>query len=305
MLAEAGGGRRSEQVDVPKALAEAAVRIAQEVRADAILALTETGKNCEAFSKMKLVDKYGRDIKLIVATPNAEAYRKLSRNEAIRCLKLTARPHDRVSQAHHAIACGLQEGIIHYGQRLVCLTGNGFADMSDSLIFTEVNEEETVINFLESNPVLAATVELSIELGKGGSDGKPIGTSFVVGDAKSVLRLSRQLMINPFKSYSVDVKDRRQWDLIKKYAFFDGAFIIGDDGHIIASQRYLSANIRVEIPSGLGTRHLAVAAITAATRAKGVTVSGENGAVRIFEHGKIKAKIDPGSKIIESLNVAT
>lgn len=292
-------------MDVPKALAEAAVRIAQEIRADAILALTETGKNCETFSRMKLVDRYGKDIKLIVATPNAEAYRKLSRNEAIRCLKLTARPHDRISQAHHAIACGLQEGVIHHGQRLICLTGNGFADMSDSLVFTEVNEEEIVINFLESNPVLAATVELSIELGRGSSDGKPVGTSFVVGDVKTVLRLSRQLMINPFKSYLVDVKDRRQWDLLKKYAVFDGAFVVDDDGSIIASQRYLSANIQVEIPPGLGTRHLAVAAITAATRAKGVTVSGENGTIRIFEHGKIKAKIDPGSKIIESLGAST
>lgn len=301
MLAEVEGGRRSEQVEVPKALAEAALRIAQEVRADAILALTETGKNCEAFSKMRLSDRHGKEIKLIVATPNAEAFRKLSRNESIRCLKLTARPHDRASQAYHAIVCGLQEGVIHRGEKLVCLTGNGFADLSDSLICTEVNDEEIVATFLESDPVLAATVELSIELGKGGSDGKPIGTSFVVGDIKTVMRLSRQLMINPFKSYTVDVKDRRQWDLLKKYAVFDGAFIVDNVGSIVAAQRYLDANIHVDIPAGLGTRHLAVAAITAATKAKGVTVSGENGVVRIFEDGKMKAKIDPRSKIIESL----
>ncbi|MEM3452641.1 MAG: diadenylate cyclase, partial [Candidatus Hadarchaeum sp.] len=61
----------------------------------------------------------------------------------------------------------------------------------------------------------------------------------------------------------------------------------------------------VEIPPGLGTRHLAVAAITAATRARGITVSGENGVVRIFEKGKILAKIDPGSRIIESLSPST
>ena len=292
-------------MEVPKALAEAAVRIAQEVRADAILALTETGKNCEAFSKMRLIGYNGMNIQLIVATSNAEAYRKLCRNESIQCVKLTARPHDRASQAHHAIACGLQAGIIHRGEKLVCLTGNGFADLSDSLICTEVNDEVSIANVLESDPVLAATVELSMELGRGGSDGKPLGTSFVVGDIKTVLRFSRQLMINPFKNYTMNVKDRRQWDLLKKYAFFDGAFVVDDSGVIIAAQRYLSANIRVEIPPGLGTRHLAVAAITAATRAKGVTVSGENGVVRIFEQGKIKSKIDPSSKIIESLGAPT
>jgi len=292
-------------MEVPKALAEAAVRIAQEVKADAILALTETGKNCEVFSKMKLTDGHGRQIKLIVATPNAEAYRRLSLNGAFHCVKLTARPHDRASQAHHAIACGLQEGIIHRGERLVCLTGDGYADFSDSLICTEVNDEVSIANVLESDSVLAATVELAMELGRGGSDGKPLGTSFVVGDVKAVLRLSRQLMINPFRSYSVNIKERRQWDLLKKYAFFDGAFIVDDAGSIVAAQRYLSANVQVEVPPGLGTRHLAVAAITAATRARGVTVSGENGVVRIFERGKIKAKIDPGSKIIESLGSLT
>jgi len=292
-------------MDVPRALAEAAVKVAQEIRASAILALTETGKNCEVFSKMKLTDQNGRPIKLIVATPNPEAYRRLSMSGNFQCLKLTARPHDRASQAHHAIACGLQEGVIHPGERLVCLTGDGFADMSDSLICTEVNEEFSLVNLLESNPVLSATVELSIELAKGGPDGKPVGTSFVVGDTKAVLRLSRQLMINPFRGYSVNIKDRRQWDLLKKYAFFDGAFIIDDLGAIVAAQRYLNANVPVEVPPGLGTRHLAVAAITAATRAKGVTVSGENGVVRIFEKGKILAKIDPGSRIIESLGSST
>ncbi|MFH1820846.1 MAG: diadenylate cyclase, partial [Methanobacteriota archaeon] len=129
--------------------------------------------------------------------------------------------------------------------------------------------------------------------------------SFVVGDIKTVLRFSRQLMINPFKSYTMNVKDRRQWDLLKKYAAFDGAFIIDDAGVIVAAQRYLSASSRVEIPPGLGTRHLSVAAITAATRAKGITVSGENGVVRIFEQGKIMSKIEPSSKIIESLGAPT
>jgi len=286
-------------------MAEAAVRIAQEVRADAILAMTETGKNCEVFSKMRLADRRGRPIRLIVATPNSEAYRKLRMNESYMCLKLTARPHDRASQTHHAIACGLQEGIIRRGEKLVCMTGNGFADLSDSLMCMQVDDEVSIANVLESDPVLAATVELSMELGKGSTDGKPLGASFVIGDMKTVMRLSRQLMINPFKSYSMNVKDRRQWDLLKKYALFDGAFIIDDTGSIIAAQRYLSANVQIEVPPGLGTRHLSVAAITAATKAKGVTVSGENGVVRVFERGQIKAKIDPGSKIIESLGAST
>ncbi len=292
-------------MDVPKALAEAAVRIAREVRADAILAMTETGKNCEHFSRMRHLNRSGNNPRIIVATSNAEAYKKLSKDQSIRCLKLTVRPHDRPSQAHHAIACGLREGVVRQGQRLICLMGDGFADLSDSLIYRDVSGDELVADFLESHPVLASTVELSLKLGKGGPNGKPVGASFVVGDTKTVLRLSRQLMINPFKSYEVNIRDRKQWDLLEKYATFDGSFIVDKVGVIVAAQRYLSANTRAEIPVGLGTRHLSVATITAATGAKGVTVSGETGMVRIFERGRIKAKIDPDSSIIETLGHPT
>jgi DNA integrity scanning protein DisA with diadenylate cyclase activity len=63
----------------------------------------------------------------------------------------------------------------------------------------------------------------------------------------------------------------------------------------------LDAKARAKVPEGLGTRHLAVASMTAATHAKGVTVSGEDGTVRIFELGHVVVKINPNSKIIECL----
>ncbi len=287
-------------MEVPKALAEAAVHIASEIKANAILVLTETGKNCEPFSKLRLADRHGKEPKLIVATPDASAYREISKNESVRCVKMTVRPRERASQVCHAISCGVHDGFIYPGDRVVCLTGDGFADFTDSLIVMDVTNENLIANFLESNPVLSATVELSLDLGKSGVDGKPVGASFVIGDTKSVLRFSRQLAINPFRGYHMNIKERRQWDLIRKYAFFDGSFVVDNNGIIIAAQRYLDANVKVEIPAGLGTRHLSVAAMTAATKAIGITVSGEHGIVRIFEKGREKARIDPKSKIIES-----
>jgi DNA integrity scanning protein DisA with diadenylate cyclase activity len=85
---------------------------------------------------------------------------------------------------------------------------------------------------------------------------------------------------------------------------FDGAFVVDKSGLIIAAHRYLNAKARVKVPEGLGTRHLAVASMTAATYAKGVTVSGEDGIVRVFEFGRMIAKINPSSKIIECLRDA-
>ena len=299
LLTEEGGGRSDEKVDVPRALAEVAVRLAAEIKADAILALTETGKNCELFTSGEIAGWRSKGGRVIVATPNSEAYKKLSK--FVESIKLTARPQGRVSQVHHAIVCGMQEGILKPGERLVCLAGDGFADITDSLMVLDVGEDEPAIGLLESDQVLAATVELALELGKSGPNGRPVGTAFIIGESKAVLRLSRQLMINPFKSYRANITDRAQWDLLKKYAVFDGAFVVDSDGTIVAAHRYLNAKARVRVPEGLGTRHLAVASMTAATHAKGVTVSGEDGTVRIFEQGKIMAKIDPSSKIIECL----
>ncbi|MDI6642811.1 MAG: diadenylate cyclase [Candidatus Hodarchaeaceae archaeon] len=288
-------------MDVPKMLAETAVRLALDVNADAILALTETGKNCEPLISKKFVGRHGKEIKVIVATPSIEACRKFSKNTSVRLIKLTARPASRVTQAHHAMTCGLREGILSPGERLVCLAGNGFADITDSIMVLDVTEDQLAMGALESDPILASTVELSIELGKGGPDRKPVGTAFTIGESRAVMRLSRQLMINPFKSYRANVSDRSCWDLLKKYAALDGAFVVEKDGLIVAAHRYLNANVKVAIPKGLGARHLAVASMTAATKSKGVTVSGEDGVVRIFEGGRLVAKVDPNSKIIECL----
>ncbi len=297
-------GDRVEQVNVPKALAEAAAHLALEVKADAILALTETGKNCGPLFKKNLLGTHGKDIKVVLATPSHETYERFGKSAHVRLIKLTARAQGRFGQVHHAMACGLQEGIFSPGERLVCLAGDGFADSTDALLVLHVSGYEPVIETVESDPVLASAAEISLKLGRGVLDGRSVGAAFIIGDIKAVLRLSHQLMINPFKSYLVNITDREQWGIIQKYATFDGAFIVGDDGRVISAERYLNADVKVEIPRGLGTRHLAVAAMTAATKARGVTVSGEDGMVRIFKNGKIITKIDPRSGIFEYLREA-
>jgi hypothetical protein len=291
-------------VDVPKALAEAAARLVLDTDVDTILALTETGENCGPLFE-NLLDTHGKKIKVVLATPSHETCERFGKNSHIKLIKLTALARGSFGKAHHAMACGLREGIFSPGERLVCLTGDGFVDSTDALLIMQVSGCEPVMETVESDPVLAAAAEISLELGRGASGGKSIGTAFVIGDSKAVLRRSYQLMINPFKGYSVNITDRKQWGMIKKYATFDGAFIVGDDGLIVAVERYLNANVKVDIPTGLGTRHLAVAAMTAATKASGVTVSGEDGVVRIFRSGKLVAKIEPHSGIFEHLREAS
>jgi DNA integrity scanning protein DisA with diadenylate cyclase activity len=124
----------------------------------------------------------------------------------------------------------------------------------------------------------------------------------VVGNEERVLERSRQLMPNPFERHDIRITNRHYWDLVKRYAkAFDGAFVVGGDGRILAAMRYLVAEEEVRMPQGLGTRHRAVAGITSLTGAVGVTVSGEDGMVRVFEKGEVMAVIHPLDGTLEIL----
>lgn len=292
-------GTERGQVEIPRALAGAAFRVASEVSADAVLVLTEADGYIQQVNQVS----YGGDVRppsVIVATSDQQCFEKLGQCPGVKLIKVQAW-QEGMGRINQVISTCLREKHVAKNQRLVCLICDGIESFPSSLFVLKVTGEEKTVEMLAPNPILANAVELSLEFSKGGSDRKPIGAAFMIGDTKTVLKYSYQLYrFNPFENYKVSVDDRTQWDLLKKYALaFDGAFVVDDDGTVIAACRYLNSDRKVEIPKGLGTRHLSVACMTAATGARGVTVSGEDGMVRIFEKGKIMAKINPYNKIIE------
>lgn len=285
-------------MNVQKKLVDAAVRLAKGIDADAILTLTEKGKSYELLSKSV------RDSKIVAATHREEIYEKLKGDAEAKIIKLSVRDPDRISQIRHAVWKGLQTGIFSPEEMLVCLAGGSRSGSTDTILVYRISKtEHTLGELVESNPVMSAVVEVASELGWEGREGKPIGTAFMIGDHKKVLKQSRQLGVNPFKGHeSIKITDKKNWEMIKEYAFLDGAFVLDNKGNLVAAGRFLEADVDVDIPKGLGTRHIAVASMTAATHAKGVTVSGTDGAIRIFRNGKLMLKIDSKSKMIEEVS---
>lgn len=214
-------------------------------------------------------------------------------------LHLTFLPKEREKKIVHAVSCALSQGRLSEGDLLVCLV-EGERGFLDSLFLYRVGGSEPLLARLETDPVLKATVELCRELAGGEN---PIGAAFVVGEEEKVLEKSRQLMPNPFEGHSISITNRHYWELLKRYAkAFDGAFVVGGDGRVLAAMRYLVVEEEVRVPQGLGTRHRAVAGITSLTGAVGVTVSGEDGMVRVFERGELVAKIHPLTGTLEILS---
>ena len=107
---------------------------------------------------------------------------------------------------------------------------------------------------------------------------------------------SRPLILNPLAGHPRDsllVSASELWGTIKELAQLDGAFVVSDDGVFLAAARYLDANAsHVEVPFGLGSRHIAAASISFATKAVAVVVS-ESSIVRIFQRGALLAEIIP------------
>ena len=270
--------------------------MASEINADAILALTENGEACDLVFKRsfggslvrRATGLQKRRIKFVVATPNHETYEKLNKHSQAKVIKLAVRAPTRVGQVQHAVCRGIREGVLWPGELVVCMVGDGFICGADTVLVHRVTgSESTVAEIIESNPVLAAVVEIAMELGRNGYHGQPVGTAFIIGDGKAVLRRSRQLIPNPFRGHpDILVSDKKDREIIKRFAYLDGAFIIDDNGHIVTAGRYLDANADTDIPLGFGTRHRAVAAMTAVTKATGITVSGEDGMVRVFRGGE-------------------
>src|SRR5438132_3483981 len=128
--------------------------------------------------------------------------------------------------------------------------------------------ESILCQVTEYNPdVLESLIELAVEIAREGREGRRVGTLFTLGDETAVLARSRPLILDPLS------------------------------GHPESSLHVTNLNLdavaaQVDVPLGLGSRHIAAANMSAVTKAVGIVVS-ESSVVRLFCHGKLVGEIIP------------
>jgi diadenylate cyclase len=185
-----------------------------------------------------------------------------------------------VEEAASSSGASLSEG------RVVKRTGP-LADLLD-----EVCSERRGVN----NRTLRRVVNLAVEIAREGREGRKIGTLFVVGDSEAVLKHSRPMILDPLhghpdESKRIDDPDVRE--TLKELAQLDGAFVVSDEGVVLSAARYIDAiSNQLEVPLGLGSRHVAAASVSSRTNAVAVVVS-ESSTVRMFDDGELVAEIVP------------
>lgn len=192
------------------------------------------------------------------------------------------KPNAKVLAVYSAFEAGAYDSISHVG----------LGESLGRLTVRDLQQLETSVPL----DTLQTVVNMAVEIGREGREGKPVGTILVVGDTRNVLKRTRPAGFDPVKGYSRkerNLRSSRVREGIKEIAILDGAIIISAEGVVEAAARYIDAPaMEISLAKGLGSRHWAAAAISNATRAVAIAVSETSGTVRVFQNGKVILRIE-------------
>ncbi|CAN5790858.1 hypothetical protein BH23ACT11_BH23ACT11_21380 [soil metagenome] len=159
-------------------------------------------------------------------------------------------------------------------------------------LFRELCSKRRGVN----SEVLTQTIALAVEIAREGREGRKIGTLFVVGDSGEVMKNSKPLILDPLLGHGDDEKridDPNVRETLKELAQLDGAFVVSNAGVVLSGARYIDARSDdINVPLGLGSRHMAAASVSHHTDAVAVAVS-ESSMVRMFDDGELISEIIP------------
>ncbi len=204
----------------------------------------------------------------------------------------------RLAQLRSAILVALTRNVIAFTDRICCLGGITGSNQFDTLIVVDMEREfqsllsRTSADLLppEVKPeVLERVIAVATELAVEGREGRPVGCLFVVGDTEKVAGLIKPLVLNPFFGYKEEdrnILNPFMDETVKEFSSIDGAFIIRGDGVVESAGSLIQAtDTNHNLPSGLGSRHAAAAAISVAADCISLVVSSSTGQVTLFRRG--------------------
>jgi diadenylate cyclase len=255
--------------------------------------------------KLDIDDFVKKDIKKIIVFKRAEIeeenHDKLENFNNIPSIIVPNIIFTRTNKLKVAIVMALAVNILSKDSKLIALTG---LNNIDSMIYLEIEKEKELLLFRENidfgeiirPEVFEKVLRIALELANQGREGKSVGALFVLGDIENIKPYIKQMIFNPFKGY--DQKERNIMlsnldDTVKEYSVLDGAFLISGDGTLESAGVHIAASAdTADLPKGLGSRHMAAAAITSVSNAMSIVVSESTGDVSVFKNGKLITQIE-------------
>lgn len=284
------------------AMLQAALEVIRKSRLQALLLYVD---GLGDMAKLDAIPFDG-DFQVILVARSEEAYERAA-ERTDRIVRLPNVNLTRIGQIKMAVMLSFSKRLLSPGDRFVFLTGLSSGKL-DTMMVMAVGEEYEMFQSIDQPPltehirrtVFEHVLNLALSLAAEGREGKPIGAIFVLGDSANVTNNAQQNIINPFKGYPEaerNILDTRMAETVKEFATIDGAFVIKGTGIIVSAGTYLLPKlVAEELPQGLGARHAAAAAITAATKSIALTISESTGTVRIWRGGRLITEIEKAKR---------
>jgi len=281
------------------------VHTAQTLGADALLLLLDGATDWKKVREMA-EDK----LTIIVALDNQEDLEGAA-EAGLKPLALNKEKAPLLERMQHALLESAADELIRPNGGVVTVYCGFQQGRFDSISHMQLDERMRRLSVrdlqrLESSVplnTLKAVVDLAVQIGREGREGKPVGALFVVGDTRRVLEHTKDSGADPFRGYNKkhrNLMDARVSEDAKEIAQLDGAFIITPDGYIERSRQMLEVSHEdLQMSKGLGARHWAGAAITRKTKAVTVVVSQSTGTVRLYQNGGLVMRIEPMDKAVK------
>ena len=244
------------------------------------------------------------ETKLIVAADTADQLAG-TKEAGVASVRLDMPNNPVYERLTQAVLEALADDLLAPGASVVAVYSGFDSEVVDSVSIIDLDEHLNRLTGRDLRQLetrvpldtLKLVVDLAIEIGREGREGKPVGTLFVVGDSRKVLASSHPAGFDPVRGYGRkerNLNDAKVREGIKEIAQMDGAIIVSADGVVEAACRYLDCSAaNVTLSKGLGARHWAAAAISRVTNAVAITVSQSTGTVRIFQNGEVVLRIEP------------
>jgi diadenylate cyclase len=214
--------------------------------------------------------------------------------------------NQRMAQLRSAMLVALMRGVISFNDRICCIGGMTGSNQFDTLVVVDVEREfQTLLtghtDLLPEDvkpEVLERVIAVATEIAVEGREGRPVGCLFVVGDTARVEKVTKPLVLNPFFGYKEEdrnILNPFMDETVKEFSSIDGAFVIRGDGVVVSAGSLIQAMDNDHaLPSGLGSRHAAAAAISAAAECIAIVVSSSTSQVTLFRRGVMLPLMEKG-----------
>ncbi len=277
-----------------------ALRLAEDTLCEKVFLFLNSEQTCEVLADIDSV----KDKRIVLILPKSQEIPKCIKNRKT-VVHTWSGNQTRFSRIKYAFMQAVLQKVIQPDSKVACVLGPWGSDHLDTITVHDLGlswseafpfDPRSLIskNFFTT---VIAVVDIALDIGALGREGKPVGTTFIIGNVEQIMRSSHQAIFNPFKGYPEQgrgITSSEVVESIKELAQLDGAFVISEKGIVEAAGRHLDAVSSVTRQlKGLGSRHRAAASITIYSEAIAVVVSQSTGRVTIFDEGKIVAALEP------------